>query len=106
MQSFQNTNGYRIYPSKKMFEEVDAAAINNIRLLHKNNRKLQLDSSTNVHSQKEEAVYPNDGERGNVLRAAKVIMNMLDVTMPDTLTEGQKNKVILFVDLPFSLLAC
>ncbi|CAN4110023.1 unnamed protein product [Withania somnifera] len=45
----------------------------------------------------EEAGSPVDGERGQVLQTAEVVMNMLDVTLPDTLTEEQKKKVLVAV---------
>ncbi|KAI9113775.1 hypothetical protein K1719_015026 [Acacia pycnantha] len=35
-----------------------------------------------------------DGERGQVLQTARVVMNMLDVTIPGTLTEEKKKKVL------------
>ena len=41
-----------------------------------------------------EEVTPSEVERGQVLQTAEVIMNMLDVTMPDTLTDEQKKKVM------------
>ena len=43
----------------------------------------------------EEEVSPADGERGQVLQTAHVVMNMLDVTMPNILTEERKKKVML-----------
>ncbi|XP_050379788.1 uncharacterized protein LOC126797150 isoform X2 [Argentina anserina] len=46
----------------------------------------------------EEEVNPADGERGQVLQTAEVVMNMLDVTMPDILTEEKKKKVLAAVD--------
>lgn len=50
-----------------------------------------------AESGEEEAGSPVDGERGQVLQTAEVVMNMLDVTMPDTLTEAQKKKVLVAV---------
>ncbi|KAL4589374.1 hypothetical protein LXL04_002280 [Taraxacum kok-saghyz] len=38
-----------------------------------------------------------ESERGKMLQAAEVVMNMLDVTMPDTLSEEQKKKVLTAV---------
>lgn len=35
-----------------------------------------------------------DSERGKVLQATEVVMNMLDVTMPEALSEEQKLKVM------------
>jgi len=36
-----------------------------------------------------------DSERGQVLQTAEVVMSMLDKTMPGTLTEEKKKKVML-----------
>ncbi|KAL1547864.1 hypothetical protein AAHA92_16171 [Salvia divinorum] len=44
-----------------------------------------------------EEVNSSEVERGQVLQTAEVIMNMLDITMPDTLTDEQKKKVITAV---------
>ncbi|KAK4713823.1 hypothetical protein R3W88_019730 [Solanum pinnatisectum] len=58
---------------------------------------LQNGSADDAEPREEEAGSPVDGERGQVLRTAEVVMNMLDVTMPDTLTEEQKKKVLTAV---------
>lgn len=42
----------------------------------------------------EDGVIPVDTERGQVLQTAEIVMNMLDVTMPNTLTEEKKKKVM------------
>ncbi|KAL1805018.1 hypothetical protein ACET3Z_028086 [Daucus carota] len=42
----------------------------------------------------EDGVIPEDSERGQVLQTAEIVMNMLDVTMPNTLTEEKKKKVL------------
>ncbi|CAI9097377.1 OLC1v1033780C1 [Oldenlandia corymbosa var. corymbosa] len=52
----------------------------------------------------EEMVNPIDGETGQVEQTARVIMNMLDVTMPDTLTEEMKKKVLTAVGRGESIL--
>ncbi|CAA0818705.1 alpha/beta-Hydrolases superfamily protein [Striga hermonthica] len=46
----------------------------------------------------QEGASSSEDERGQVLQTAQVIMNMLDVTMPDTLTDEQKKKVLNAVD--------
>ncbi|XP_049413537.1 uncharacterized protein LOC125876397 isoform X1 [Solanum stenotomum] len=58
---------------------------------------LQNGSADDAEPREEEAGSPVDGERGQVLQTAEVVMNMLDVTMPDTLTEEQKKKVLTAV---------
>ncbi|KAK4342367.1 hypothetical protein RND71_038183 [Anisodus tanguticus] len=58
---------------------------------------LQNGSADDANSGEAEAGSPVDGERDQVLQTAEVVMNMLDVTMPDTLTEEQKKKVLTAV---------
>ncbi|KAK3013607.1 hypothetical protein RJ639_009310 [Escallonia herrerae] len=61
------------------------------------NGSLQQSSSADAESVKEEGVSPTEGERGQVVQTAQVVMNMLDMTIPDTLTEEQKKKVLTAV---------
>lgn len=42
----------------------------------------------------DEASKSSENERGQVLQTAQVVMNMLDATMPETLSEEQKKKVL------------
>ncbi|XP_075509095.1 uncharacterized protein LOC142545661 isoform X2 [Primulina tabacum] len=42
----------------------------------------------------DEASKSSENERGQVLQTVEVVMNMLDVTMPETLSEEQKKKVL------------
>ncbi|XP_006353768.1 uncharacterized protein [Solanum tuberosum] len=58
---------------------------------------LQNGSADDAEPREEEAGSPVDGERGQVLQTAEVVMNMLDVTMPDILTEEQKKEVLTAV---------
>ncbi|GER41737.1 alpha/beta-Hydrolases superfamily protein [Striga asiatica] len=46
----------------------------------------------------QEGASSSEDERGQVLQTAQVIMNMLDMTMPDTLSDEQKKKVLNAVD--------
>lgn len=62
---------------------------------HETYRNLQNGSADDAEPGEKEAGSPVDGERGQVLQTAEMVMNMLDVTMPDTLTEEQKKKVLL-----------
>ncbi|MQL69099.1 hypothetical protein Taro_001428, partial [Colocasia esculenta] len=48
----------------------------------------------NAGSRTDEGDSPLDGERSQVLATATVILNMLDVTMPGTLGDEQKKKVL------------
>ncbi|XP_073132352.1 uncharacterized protein [Henckelia pumila] len=44
--------------------------------------------------EEDEASKSSENERGQALQTAQVVMNMLDVTMPETLSEEQKKKVL------------
>ena len=56
------------------------------------NGALQQISSVDSELVKEEEVSSVDGERGQGLQTAQVVMNMLDMTMPSTLTEEKNRK--------------
>lgn len=45
---------------------------------------------------KKDEVGSEDTEKGQVLRTAEVVMNILDMTNPGTLTDEEKKKVILY----------
>ncbi|THG05526.1 hypothetical protein TEA_016679 [Camellia sinensis var. sinensis] len=60
-------------------------------LQQKSNGTLEQASSVDVVLVKDEGNSIDD-ERGQVLQTAQVAMNMLDMTMPGTLTEEQKQK--------------
>ena len=59
------------------------------------NGALQQISSVDSELVKEEEVSSVDGERGQGLQTAQVVMNMLDITMPGTLNRRKKQKVRL-----------
>lgn len=71
---------------------------------HETYRNLQNGSADDAEPGEKEAGSPVDGERGQVLQTAEMVMNMLDVTMPDTLTEEQKKKVLTAVGQGESLM--
>ncbi|XP_057767762.1 uncharacterized protein LOC130988029 [Salvia miltiorrhiza] len=58
--------------------------------LEDNNVGKRSDAAVNPTT---EGVNSSEVERGQVLQTAEVIMNMLDVTMPETLSDEQKKKV-------------
>ncbi|CAI8610934.1 unnamed protein product [Vicia faba] len=58
---------------------------------------LQQNSSSGTDLIGEENAASVDSEQGRVLQTAQVVTNMLDVTMPGTLTEEQKKKVLAAV---------
>ncbi|KAG8376268.1 hypothetical protein BUALT_Bualt09G0045600 [Buddleja alternifolia] len=55
---------------------------------------VSLQSSATIDTVEEEGVDPSDNDIGQVLQTAQVVMNMLDMTMPDTLSDEQKKKVL------------
>lgn len=103
-------NGYTAEPTNNMPVESDTAASFWLRSKKNSSRKsevghkvlpdvengaLDQTKSDDPELVNEEEVNPVDGERGQVLQTAQIVMNMLDVTMPDTLTEEKKKKVKL-----------
>lgn len=57
------------------------------------NGALEQTNSIDTELVQQEEVSPIESESGEVLQTAQVVMNMLDVTMPGTLTEEKKKKV-------------
>lgn len=103
-------NGYTTEPTNNMPSESDAAAsfwlrskknswrkseVGHKALPDVENGALHQTKSDDPELVNEEEVNPVDGERGQVLQTAQIVMNMLDVTLPDTLTEEKKKKVEL-----------
>ncbi|XP_060186933.1 uncharacterized protein LOC132616511 isoform X2 [Lycium barbarum] len=97
-------------PSLKILEGGDSAATIHSRFerdpgkdlrstgqLQETYSTLQNGSADDAESGEEQTGSPVDGERGQMLQTAELVMNMLDVTMPDTLTEEQKKKVLTAV---------
>ncbi|XP_028786927.1 uncharacterized protein LOC114742866 isoform X2 [Neltuma alba] len=105
------SNGYAIFPADDMIEERSTDAGSHFRyeqglegnlelgdmILHGDNGPLQPMTSSVGDVVEEKNIGSTDGERGQVLQTAQVVMNMLDVTMPGTLTEEKKNKVLTAV---------
>ncbi|XP_019443599.1 PREDICTED: uncharacterized protein LOC109347914 isoform X4 [Lupinus angustifolius] len=103
-------NGYTIGPTNEFLEERKNDDNFHFRSDQDLQRNLQREdmnlqvkhgpsqqtSSTNADLV-EENVGPADNEHGHVLQTAKLVTNMLDVTMPGTLTEEQKKKVLTAV---------
>lgn len=103
-------NGYSGDPVNDMLEENDSAATLSLRSRQQPQRKIEVKdaelqevengalgqvNSLDAELIKEEEVSPVDSERGQVLQTAQMVMNMLDMSMPDTLTEDKKKKVTL-----------
>ncbi|KAL2940524.1 Embryogenesis-associated protein EMB8 [Bienertia sinuspersici] len=67
------------------------------RFLSETNGSFPQDSSKSEDSTKDMETSEAEGDQGQVLPTAQVVMNMLDVTMPGTLKEEQKRKVLTAV---------
>ncbi|XP_040370025.1 uncharacterized protein LOC112186367 isoform X2 [Rosa chinensis] len=113
MSESDSLNGYTTNTAKKRFGETDTAASFWLESKKDSSRKSEAEQTglqdvengalDQIHSDdpelvNEEGVSPADGERGQVLQTTQVVMNMLDVTMPDILTEEKKKKVLAAVD--------
>uniref|UniRef100_A0A7N2MPH1 DUF7750 domain-containing protein n=2 Tax=Quercus lobata TaxID=97700 RepID=A0A7N2MPH1_QUELO len=106
-------NGYSVDPIKGTLEDSDTVAslclssrrdsqenleAEDAGLQEMENGALQRISSVDSELVKEEEVSSVDAERGQGLQTAQVVMNMIDITMPGTLTEEKKQKVLTAVD--------
>lgn len=104
-----NLDAY-VDPMKELLTETDAIASTNPRFNQKSLRNQALGehvlSETNgafpdgtlkdEDSTKDTGTSQVESDAGQVLPTAQVVMNMLDVTMPGTLKEEDKKKVIFF----------
>ncbi|KAL3535480.1 hypothetical protein ACH5RR_003941 [Cinchona calisaya] len=101
--NFDLLGAHPLDPSNEMFEMGHTAA--NIPSRSNQESKgllpdkdsLGHNSAVDAESVREEVMHPDEGERGQVLQTAQVVMNMLDATMPGTLAEEQKKKVLTAV---------
>lgn len=106
----ENVNGHSLNHLKDTLGESDIAAglhsryggdsqrnseDDHDRVQEEKNEVLQQTTSNVAEVVKEKGVDPVDNERGEVLQTAEVVMNMLDATTPNTLTEEEKKKVML-----------
>lgn len=102
-------NAYTIGPAEDMLEESSTDAGSHFRCqqgiegnldlgdmsLQGDNDTLQPITSSAGDMVEQKDIGLTNGEHGQVLQTAQVVMNMLDVMMPGTLTEDKKNKVAL-----------
>ncbi|KAK6147583.1 hypothetical protein DH2020_018495 [Rehmannia glutinosa] len=100
------TNGNSSNPPLAMFKENTATSIqsrsvkdigeppSSTKGLQQEDNDIGKQSSATIDAVVEEGTDSSDNERGKVLQSAQVVMNMLDVTMPDTLSDEQKKKVL------------
>lgn len=110
MSQSDSLNGYTTSTKNKMFGESDTAAsfwltstkdsrkkseVKHTGLQDVENGALDQTHSVDPELVNEEEINPADGDRGQVLQTAQVVMNMLDMTMPGTLSEEKKKKVAL-----------
>ncbi|XP_012443125.1 uncharacterized protein LOC105767998 isoform X1 [Gossypium raimondii] len=107
-----SVNGYSVGPRRGMLEDGDTAPSIHLQSRQDSLKDMELQEKGlhRVHNDmlaqsklleaelaKEEAEL-EDGEGGQVLQTAQVAMNMLDVTMPGTLKEAEKQKVLAAVN--------
>ena len=107
-------NGYSVDPIKGMLEDRDTVASSCLSSRRDSQENLKAEdaglqeigtgalqqiSSVDSELIKEEEVSSVDGERGQGLQTAQAVMNMLDITMPGTLTEERKQKVRLRIPI-------
>lgn len=102
-------DGNATYTSKKMLKRSDAYVYSNSGLDSQKSKAKDDELKTNSNGMvtqtnlvdtelvKEGDVDVVDGERGKVLQASEVVMNLLDKKMPETLSEEQKKKVLTAV---------
>ncbi|KAL8136484.1 hypothetical protein V2J09_002485 [Rumex salicifolius] len=104
-------NGYLLKPVKDRIQHEDDSEI---QLANKGTDELQdgdyrqvngvlplpQSGSVDTELEKDESAdaVEVEGDKGQVLQTAKVVMNVLDVTMPGTLTEERKKKVLDSID--------
>ncbi|XP_039062772.1 uncharacterized protein LOC120207366 [Hibiscus syriacus] len=91
-------NGYSVGPTRDVLEDGSTTA--SMHLQSGQDSLRDVSAQTNPHEGelvREEAV-PEDEEIGQVLKTAQLVMNMLDVTMPGTLKEAEKQKVLAAVN--------
>ncbi|KAI3443511.1 hypothetical protein Pfo_000176 [Paulownia fortunei] len=101
------TNGNSTNPPLEMFQANDTATSIQSRStkdigepppttkgLQQEDNNVRKTSSAIIDAVVEEGINSFDHERGQVLQTAQVVMNMLDMTMPDTLSDEQKKKVL------------
>ncbi|KAF6174309.1 hypothetical protein GIB67_040802 [Kingdonia uniflora] len=102
---FDALHGYSVHPAKELLEEngmaTDVHLMSQRKLSkglefqqEKNGNMLEQSSSGNAELIIEAEDTPVSNGESQVLQAAQVVMKMLDVTMPGTLEEGQKKKVL------------
>ncbi|XP_043707068.1 uncharacterized protein LOC122656556 isoform X2 [Telopea speciosissima] len=107
-------NGYSVGPMKNVIDETDTAPRAHLKSGRDLERKSKIqdegqqqlvngsvsqqNSLIHAESVEEEGGDPVDSERGQVLQTANVVINMLDVTLPGTLAEEQKKKVLAAVE--------
>ncbi|KAL6521319.1 hypothetical protein OROGR_017888 [Orobanche gracilis] len=100
------TNGNSTNPPVKMVQGTDTATtiqsrsakdIGNLPLstkrLQQEDNDIGMRSGNAVDAVVKEGANSSDDDRGQVLQTAQVVMKMLDMTMPDTLSDEQKKKV-------------
>lgn len=103
-------NGNSTVPTLEIFQANDTTSIQSrftkdIGKLPPITKELHQEDNDVGNQSMEEGINSSDNEKGQVLQTAKVVMNMLDATIPDTLTDDQKKEVMLtLVSFKFKLI--
>jgi len=98
-----DTSGYTIEPINKILQDIQSRSRKDSQrdlkldeeLQGVENDAVQQRRSVDAELIEQDSADSVDIERGEVLPTAQVVMNMLDVMMPDTLTKEKKKKVML-----------
>ncbi|KAK8550363.1 hypothetical protein V6N12_039076 [Hibiscus sabdariffa] len=91
-------NGYSVRPTRDMLEDGGRAASIHLQSGQDSLKDVSAQTKPLEGELVKEEDVPEDGENGQVLQTAQVVMNMLDVTMPGTLKEAEKQKVLAAVN--------
>lgn len=89
-------DGNNSFSSKKMLKSSDDYAYSSSGKAKDTNGTVTQTNLVDSEVGKEGDVDLVDSERGKVLQATEVVMNMLDGKMPEALSEEQKQKVMLW----------
>jgi hypothetical protein len=98
-----DTSGYTIEPINKILQDIQSRSRKDSQrdlkldeeLQGVENDAVQQRRSVDAELIEQDSADSVDIENGQVLPTAQVVMNMLDVMMPDTLTKEKKKKVML-----------
>ncbi|XP_039023918.1 uncharacterized protein LOC120156716 [Hibiscus syriacus] len=87
-----SVSGYSVCPTRDMLEDGGTSASIHQQSGQDSLKDLSAETKPFEGELVKEESVPEDGEIGQVLQTAQVDINMLDVTMPGTLKEAEKQK--------------